>query len=219
MGIRDEGRWFESEVQRRGITQICHFTRLGHLQSIKTHGLRSSRFLKSRNLPFYQNDSGRWDGLENHICCSIQYPNGKLLEKWRRETESDEWLILFISPNIICGRTAASVKYSATNAAWKRGSLTELGKGGFQKMFEQTVETRWGPVNRSSNLPKFCTTDLQAEVLLNKPVPWEGITTVVAMNERVVQEIKQIDSGKRVLCDQRFFTESGINSLRNHPDL
>ncbi len=124
-------------------------------------------------------------------------------------------MILFISPDVICGRTAASVKYTATNAAFQSGSLIENGKDGFEKMFNTTVETKWKKLSRNSYLPEFCTTDMQAEVLLNKPVPWEEILTVVAIDEEVVQKVNQIDSNKKVLCDQLFFTESGVNKLRN----
>jgi hypothetical protein len=65
------------ECASRGITRICHFTQSRNLAHIFDDplGLCSTRTLQEHDLPHNPTDTERFDGRNDLICCSIEYPN------------------------------------------------------------------------------------------------------------------------------------------------
>lgn len=58
----------------RGFTRLCHFTKLQSLTHIITseNGILASSSIRqdTKNV----NDTARYDGELNFVCCSVQYP-------------------------------------------------------------------------------------------------------------------------------------------------
>ena len=62
----------------RGITRLCHLTpskNLVHIATDPTGVLASDELAADNKATFNPVDHQRLDGFQNHICCSIQYPN------------------------------------------------------------------------------------------------------------------------------------------------
>ena len=206
--------WFRYEINRRGITQLCHFTRLSVLQSIRAHGLCNTQYLQQNEIPFIQNDRNRFDGHSNYISSTVQFPNIKLLKRWRRCDSSEDWVILFLNPELLC-QNVASNKFSPTNAAFCSGGFIMTGTEGFNRMFAAQVETRQGVQFRDNNLQACSTTNVQAEVLLHQQkIDWSNILTIVVQNERNAERVSSIDSQMTIKKDSQFFQENGIGDKR-----
>ena len=67
----------KQECLRRGITRLCHFTQSRNLAHIlgDCEAILSSKQLQSQDLPYNPTDPNRWDGCEDMICCSLEFPN------------------------------------------------------------------------------------------------------------------------------------------------
>ena len=65
----------------RGVTRLCHFTKLQNLTHIITSadGVLASSSIRqdTKNV----NDVARYDGELDFVCCSVQYPNSWFLKK------------------------------------------------------------------------------------------------------------------------------------------
>ncbi len=109
-GVRDA-------VRSRGISRICHFTRAANLASIARLGaVVSHSGLVQRRADFVPNDYHRHDHHPGLTSVTIEYPNVKLLEKWR-STGADLWVVLCFEPAPLW---RDGVLFAPTNAA--RGS-------------------------------------------------------------------------------------------------
>ncbi len=214
-GISAQDDWIREEIEGRGITQICHFTRVKALRSIKEHGIRSSRYLQSKNIPFTQNDESRSEGLDMNTCYSVQFPNVRVLKAFirRHETNPEDWVILLINPEILYDKFA-SIKFCATNAAFENGEHLKYGKEGFNAMFADQVTTREGPKRRNESFHPYSTTDLQAEILLNRKVTWDQIKSAIFFSESQSMKMNQIDPTKRVLSHRDSFDLQYIKMKR-----
>ena len=86
-----------SVLQSRGVTRLCHFTKLQQL----THILSSGEGILASNSirPDIKNvaDQARYDGELNYVCCSVEYPNSWFLNKAiQRDTDTifNEWVVI-----------------------------------------------------------------------------------------------------------------------------
>ena len=219
-GISAQDDWIRKEIQQKKITQICHFTRVKALRSIKEHGIRSSRYLQSSNIPFTQSDESRWDGLDMNTCYSVQFPNVRVLNAFIKEhkTNVEDWVILLINPEILYDKFA-SIKFCETNAAYKGADL-KYGKEGFKAMFANQVTTKKGQIRRNKFFHLYSTTDLQAEILLNRKVTWDQIKSAIFFSESQSQKMNQIDPTKKVFVSQNSFDLDYIEMqrLNSYPD-
>lgn len=155
-------------VQQKGITRLCHFTKSKsfiHIMSSEI-GIRANTFFDEEEELLNKNDEFRFDGREDFVCCSIEYPNSwflnKLIER-DRDKFFREWVILFINPDLILDE---STYFCPVNAATQRGLLIEKGFTAFSNLFAQSVHSR----NRNPNMLPYCPTDGQAEVLIYKNI-------------------------------------------------
>ena len=106
----------------RGISRLCHLTPLRNLVHIATgDGLLSTEQLAdSDRRDFNRQDLERFDNRPDHICCSIEYPNGWYLRQRRRDLSRDtalfpDWVCLALDPKhlwadktLLCPRNAAA---------------------------------------------------------------------------------------------------------------
>lgn len=199
------------EIKARGITRLCHFTKSKNLSHILND---FNGIIATDELPeLYKdiNDSERYDGKLEYVCCSIQYPNFFYLQRIK---ESDilfkDWVILCIDPNIILKE---ETMFSKVNAATERGKYITGGIEGFRKLFSQQVSTNKRSIVRSLTIPNNCTTDIQAEVLVNKIIPKQYIKGIIVKTEKQAKEeharmkIWQIKEDIPIIISPELFTK------------
>lgn len=170
-------------IQQNGITRLCHFTKTKsfvHIMSSEV-GIRANKFFDDEEELLNKNDEFRFDGREEYICCSIEYPNSWFLNKLI-ERDKDrffrEWVILFINPNLILNETTY---FCPVNAATQKGELIEKGLTAFCKLFAPSIQTSRFP--RSPKMLPCCPTDGQAEVLIYKNIRRSDIIGIAVPNE------------------------------------
>lgn len=156
------------EVQRRGITRLCHFTpsrNLGHILSGTVGVLATERLEKDERHIFTPTDLQRLDGHKSHISCSIEYPNAWYFDKARAtDILFRDWVILFIDPKYLWGD---GTRFCHRNAAASFGREVGTGHSGFMRLFAPKVEGAYGRTySRTATTPDYCATDEQAEVLV-----------------------------------------------------
>ena len=168
-------------AKRRGITRLCHLTpshNLVHIATDQTGILDSESLARDHEATFNPVDQERLDGLPNHVCCSIQYPNAWYLRKVRNQDKVfSDWVVLLIKPDYLW---RLGTKFSPRNAAASRGNLVLEGKEGFQRLFSEKTSGAGGQTfSRGISHPDFLPTDEQAEVLIPGPIARSDIIGVV----------------------------------------
>ena len=166
---------FNSEIlrriQERAITRLVHFTRVTSLAGIiDDRKIASTQSLLNRGVNGVVNDPRRLDRHLDYVCCSIQYPNVYLLDRYRATDFTQDWVLLFLTP---CLLLLPTTRFSPVNAATAGGTLVQDGIEGFESMFEPRVSARAG---RGPHHLPHCPTDMQAEVLVEHAVPTWAIT-------------------------------------------
>lgn len=152
----------ESEVTRRNITQLLHFTNVSNLPSILVNGIVPREMLEDDTYDF--NDLYRIDGHLNANCVSISHPNSALFYRLRQNSPSVKWAIISLSPRILWEKCCAFYPCNAASNEVRFTSPTELSnEASFTAMFADEV----GNISRAGqNLPLKYPTNLQAEVLV-----------------------------------------------------
>lgn len=174
------------DINGRNITRLCHFTNftsaLKILQSEK--GIMASEFIdKDVYMP---NDTDRYDGKKNFICCSIEYPNTWYLDRIRnKDPLFNEWIILFIDPYLAALEIS---RFCPVNAATGRGVYIRGGLQGFRDLFQQEIQIG-RKLRRSTQMFDSCPTDGQAEVLVFKNVSRDDIIGLAVENDNVAKRI------------------------------
>lgn len=186
----------QAEVEKRGITRLCHFTpsrNLGHIVADKEGILASHHLQKSEKANFNPTDIKRLDGYTDHVSCSIQYPNAWYFKGARDRDRQlllfPDWVVLLIHPYYLWQRGA---KFSPKNAATKRGELVSEGSPAFRALFAESV----GRFSRGPHHPDFLPTDEQAEVLIPDRIRYQDILAVAVCDEA---QARQEDSRLRLL--------------------
>ena len=84
----------------RGVTRLCHFTKLQSLTHIisSEQGVLASGSIcqDTKNA----NDTARYDGELDFVCCSVEYPNSWFLKSARSSNYDsifNDWTVLYIS--------------------------------------------------------------------------------------------------------------------------
>ncbi|MGA2979471.1 MAG: DarT ssDNA thymidine ADP-ribosyltransferase family protein [Terriglobales bacterium] len=158
----------KAEVERRGITRLCHFTPSRNLGQILsgTFGVLATKNLEEdeRHI-FAPTDLQRLDGHKDHISCSIEYPNAWYFEKARaKEILFRDWVILFIDRKYLW---KDGTRFCPRNAAAAFGRDVRSGHLAFENLFAPRIA---GAHNRNyvrtALTPDYCVTDEQAEVLI-----------------------------------------------------
>lgn len=109
-------------LRKRGVTRLCHFTKLQKLCHIleSEQGILASSIIRddTKNVT----DTERYDGEINYVCCSIQYPNSWYLKKAMEKNYDlifKEWVVLYIEPSVLIYRNA---KFCPCNASKSCGA-------------------------------------------------------------------------------------------------
>jgi hypothetical protein len=168
-----------------GISRLCHFTpsrNLAHIIAGRLGILATARLENSERNVFNATDLNRLDGHKNHICCSIEYPNGWYFSSTRSaEQLFKDWVVLLIKPDYLW---QPDTLFCARNAAAGYGRYIQAGIAGFRLLYESSVigagnrTIRRGP----KHLPT-CPTDNQAEVLIPDCIRLSDVFGIVVQNE------------------------------------
>ena len=178
-------REIKQECVARGITRLCHFTQSRNLAHVfdSPYGLLSRRTLRIQDMPHNPTDLNRYDGRDDLICCSVEYPNVYYFAKVQ---ESDrlfrDWVVLLVDPRYLWH---PETRFCACNAARERGRYIIRGIQGFRSLYE-TTSPGINFTRSSSHLPAS-PTDIQAEVLIKDPIPLQSITGIVVKTELQAQ--------------------------------
>lgn len=175
-------------LKTRGVTRLCHFTRLQNL----THIMSSEKGLLASSSIRYDTknvtDEKRYDNEGKSVCCTIQYPNSWFLQKAMRENTDKifvDWVVLYIDLSILNCREA---KFCPCNASKGKGAYINSNMGEIESIFSVSVPTFSYP--RPPKMLASCPTDGQAEILIRDNIPREYISGIAAHNEEVAKRVK-----------------------------
>lgn len=174
----------------RGVTRLCHFTKFQSLTHIITSvdGVLASSSIRQdmRNV----NDTARYDGELDFVCCSVQYPNSwflKIAMKNNSDRIFSEWIVLYIDLNIL---NYKKTKFCPCNASKENGAYINNNMDEIDSIFAPSVSTFDYP--RSPKMLSCCPTDGQAEILIENSIPREYIKGIAVGNEDVAGRVCSI---------------------------
>lgn len=220
MPDQDPATEVRKRIRSRGISRLVHFTRVSSLQRI----VRDGRILSIQELPreirgSVRNDPKRLDDLLDYICCSMEYPNIRLLDRFREKHPGQHWVLLSLRPDILAVRTT---KFSPVNAASQRGERVCDGIDGFESLFAPRVqEWRYGRshtvVRRREHLANL-PTHSQAEVLVNGQIPISDIIEVVVDSDEAFDRVHHMMDGwpvnkPRITVQPLLFNKNYLDGL------
>lgn len=176
-------------LQNRGVTRLCHFTKTKNLVHIlaSEDGILATEFI-SKEIK-QQNDTERSDGMLDHVCCSLQYPNGWY---WRQVRARDkdkvfkDWVVLIIRLEILKG---IPFKFCCCNAAKDSGAHIKNDLSSISVLFDKLPETRG---YRTPSMLSCCPTDDQAEILIYKNIPYRYIGGIIVGSQESADNITAI---------------------------
>lgn len=177
----------------RGISRVCHFTQSRNLAHIfgDYRGIISRQTLEQQEMPYNPTDPSRYDGREDLICCSLEYPNTYYFSKVReRDPLFKDWVVLIIDRKLIWH---TDTMFSPCNAASLSGQYIRKGFAHYQTLFNNpSVGTR--QINRRPSHLLCCPTDIQAEVLIPEPIEIDDIHAIaVPSSDQAHREIKRAE--------------------------
>lgn len=170
----------------RGVTRLCHFTKIQSLTHIllTPDGILATSKINSESLN--RVDPVRADGKTDYVCCSIEYPNSWYLDKAKNRDDSAifrEWAIMYIDIEILKHR---DVKVSEGNAAKMNGIYICDGndKNG-EHLFDNKVNSYAYP--RTSQMLMCCPTNAQSEVMVKDGIPRDYIKGIAVGDEETAK--------------------------------
>lgn len=177
---------------KRGVTRMCHFTKTKSFVHIlnSSDGILATSFIKSDVKG--QNDSNRFDGNLDYVCCSIEYPNSWYWEKVKsRDNDAifRDWIILCIDLEIVKHQ---KIKFCPCNAASGNGSYIEENISFFSELFDSELSIGGRSRPRTPKMLTCCPTDDQAEVLVYSNIPLRYIKGVIVGSESAADNIHAI---------------------------
>lgn len=208
----------QQECINRGITRLCHFTQSRNLSHIfgDTIGLCSTKTLQSFDMPYNPTDLGRYDGRDDLVCCSIEYPNTYYFSKVRDQDHLfKDWVVLLIDPSYLWH---SGTFFCPCNAAKSNGSYIQSGIIGFRSLYAATSPGFTSYTRSHSHLPS-APTDIQAEVLLQDPIQLSSIIGIVVQSEeQALREICRFELqglliDKPIYIAPAFFQKSELSPL------
>ena len=162
----NEADWIRRDASRRRVTRLCHFSpsrNLAHILSGR-QGILASCHLNDDEAAIYNpTDKLRLDGYQDHVNCSIQYPNAWYFSKVRQdETLFKDWVVILVDPRYLW---QIGTKFCPINAAAGHGIFVDSGREAYERLFASVVEGTH-TLRRGAAHPVFLPTDEQAEVLV-----------------------------------------------------
>ena len=203
-------------ARRRRISRLCHFTpsrNLAHILASEEGILASIRLEADERDLFNPTDRDRLDGYRDHVCCSVQYPNGWYFRKAReREILFPDWVVLLLDPRYLW---QPGTKFCPRNAAAAQGGLIREGPDAFEALFASVVEGA-RTYHRGPGHPSFLPTDEQAEVLIPDRVRLSDLKGVAVRDDsqarREASRLRHMDAPfPRFVVAPEFFDPSALS--------
>jgi len=184
--------FIETEVERREISRLCHFTpmrNLVHIASSEDGMFSTVTLTAAERQAFNKQDRERRDGHPEHISCSIEYPNAYYLQSKRRSATGEarlfpDWVCVYVTPTHL---SRDDTLLCTHNAAGFSGTDVGAGAETFAAMFADDVYAPQGRFSRRSQ-PECCPTDAQAEVLVHGQIPRAHILGFAVETEEQAQD-------------------------------
>lgn len=181
-------------LKERGVTRLCHFTKLKDLTHIiaTDNGILASNAIR----PDVKDpkDPARYDGELDYVCCSVEYPNSWYLRKAIGRDENHifkEWAVVYIDLSVLKYR---SMKFCPCNAATKRGAYIKENVAEIGELFASPDILRR---TRTGTMLTCCPTNDQAEILIKDNIPFSYINGFAVCCEedakRVYSMLKTFD--------------------------
>jgi len=171
----------------REVTRLCHFTKLQSLTHIITsaNGILASNSIRqdTKNV----NDTARYDGELDFVCCSVQYPNSWFLKKATQNNLDKifkDWVVLYVDLSILKYKNA---KFCPCNASKSNGAYINGNMDNIDSIFATSIPTF--AYSRSSKMLSSCPTDGQAEILIKDNIPLQYINGIAVGNEDVARRV------------------------------
>jgi len=174
-------------LRTRGVTRLCHFTKLQSLTHIITseEGVLASGAIRQNTKNV--NDTARYDGELNFVCCSVEYPNSWFLNHAMQSDHDSifkDWGVLYIDLSILKDKNA---KFCPCNASKKSGAYINENMDEIGSIFANFVPTFRYP--RTPQMLSACPTDGQAEILIADNVPRKYIKGIALGNEDIAKRV------------------------------
>lgn len=207
----------QQECVNRGITRLCHFTQSRNLAHIFDDplGLCSKRTLQQNDMPHNPTDPDRYDGRDDLICCSIEYPNTYYFAKVREQDHLfKDWVVLMIDPSYLWHPETC---FCPCNAARSCGAYIQTGINGFRSLYADTSPGI--SFSRPSRQLPAAPTDIQAEVLLKDPIPLDSIIGITVHTEEQAHreicrlKLQGITLDKPIYIAPDFFNRPSLSRL------
>ena len=133
-------------------------------------------------------DLNRLDGRRDHVCCSVEYPNGWYFRRAQsKESLFRDWVVLFLRPDLLW---APGTLFCPRNAAAGRGAGVQPGFSAYAAMYAATVSGQSGRTfQRSLHQLPSSPTDDQAEVLIPDQV---SVDSILGVGVRDVEQAKRL---------------------------
>lgn len=154
----------KSEVQRRNIGRIVHFTKVENLPSILSNGLLSRDSLGSKNIQYQCNDEVRADYQTDASCMSICFPNYKMFYTYKTNEKDQKWAVLSFQPRLLWEKECAFCYQNAASSEISSISINNRKQpSAFLEMFSDFDQF---PDRSKLGVPLNYPTNPQAEVLV-----------------------------------------------------
>jgi hypothetical protein len=176
-------------LQSRGVTRLCHFTKVKSLVHILTSedGILATDYINQDVKQ--QNDMERYDNATDCVCCSLQYPNGWYWDQAKKRDSDQifkEWCVLTINLDILKN---ARFRFCPCNSAYKSGSLIRNDVENISAIFDDpNIRMRYRP----TTMLDCCPTDDQAEILVYKNIPLQFVNGIIIGNSETADNIGAI---------------------------
>lgn len=172
----------DTYLKKRGVTRLCHFTKLKDLTHIIASDYGIVANLAIRPDVKDAKDPARYDGELEYVCCSVEYPNSWYLRSAIRRDQDEvfrDWVAIYIDLSILSYR---DIKFCACNASKKRGAYIFDDVNQIGALYASpTVDGR----TRTPRMLPCCPTDDQAEILVKDNIPYEFIKGIAVCDEEV----------------------------------
>ena len=88
-------------MRSRQIDTLFHFTRANNLPNIFQYGLLPKESLLDNEIDAEFNDRYRYDGCEDALCASLEFPNYKMFYSLRTDNPDVDWAVIKLDARIL----------------------------------------------------------------------------------------------------------------------
>jgi hypothetical protein len=188
-------------LERRGIEDLVHFTRMRNIPSILKNGIRPQVNPKTgKRYELDVLDVDRFDGRLHHVSLTITMPNKPLFYRHRCNSEG-LWAVVVIDPLILTEVPALFFPYNAATKTYRGINIDDpmwCSADALERMFVSEN-------GRSKSNPQYVWKD-QAEIQVLGPVQPQWIRVVATGNDVPVAEKVKLASIPRTYPDVRVET-------------